>query len=78
MCCERYGWSFDLFTCNLVQLDNSFFKQWYTKRLADVELNIAMFLLEVLLIREGDFILPSHLGFTKLQLNYIITSLATV
>ena len=74
LCCLRYGWSLDLFVLNLVPLSNSFFKLWYRHSLPDTEIYTAMSLLELIFVREGQFTLP---GFTKSQINSLITALAT-
>jgi hypothetical protein len=74
LCCLRYGWSLDSFVLNLVHLSNSFFHLWYRGSLPDIEIYTAMCLLELIFVKEGQFTLP---GFTKSQITYLITALAT-
>jgi hypothetical protein len=74
LCCFRYGWSFDSFVLNLVQLFNSFFHLWYRDSLPDIVIYTVMSLLELHFIREGQFTLP---GFAKSQITSLITALAT-
>ena len=58
-CCSRYEWPFESFILQLVNLSYTVFKNCYEDRLFDSELNIAISLIEVVLVREGRLTLPS-------------------
>jgi len=77
LCCNRYDWSIDSFTLNLVRLNNNYFRQWHQNHLTNTEISTAFSLLEVIFIREGHFTLPDYLNLSKQQLNDIIITLAT-
>lgn len=78
MCCKRYNWSVDSFILNLIPLTNTLFSQQYRADLTDLELNSAISLLEVMLVRERHFNFPEFFTLSYAQLTDIIDALATL
>lgn len=77
-CCNRFGWSYNSFISHSVPLNNSFFEQWNENNLTDIELNTAISLMDILLIREGHYVFSTNCFLSAAQISDIIHTIASL
>jgi len=80
LCCERYGWTQEDFVHGFINLDNNVFSEFCAECVSDSERNSALFLLEVLYVREGRFsvVMPPGFDWNSSELNDIISAICTL
>ena len=69
MCYKRYNWSVDSFLLDSIPLTNTLFTRWYRASVADLELNSAISLLEVIFIWEGHLTVPGFFDLVSCTIN---------
>jgi hypothetical protein len=77
-CCKQYGWSVESLTLNLEPLTNTFFAKRFHENLSDLELKLAMSLMEVSFLRERHFTFHEYFTLSNSQLTEIISTIATL
>ena len=73
--CKHFSWSSDSFISNCIDLCNYSFKDWCGRQLSDDAVKTALFLLELIFVREGRF---SVNDFSQKELTDIINCVATM
>jgi hypothetical protein len=73
--CKHFSWSFDSFISNCIDLTNYSFRAWFGRQLTDDDVKTALFLLELLFVREGRFSVDD---FARSELSDIINCVATM
>jgi len=73
--CKYFSWSFDSFISSCIDLGNYGFRAWFRSKLSDETIRTALFLLELLFVRDGSFSVDI---FSKRQLSDIIECVATM
>lgn len=76
-CCKRFSWHVADFVTGKICLNNSYFASFCRNSTTQSELRDALFVLEVLSLRETSFELSSNLSLTSDEFNSLISFLCT-
>ena len=76
-CCERFSWSFDSFISGTVCLRHASFVNFCAGSVTSSQLRVALFILELISVREHSFELSNNVLFSKQEIDIIIKDCCT-
>jgi hypothetical protein len=72
VCCERYSWSYESFVLGNVSLQHCNFVRFCSNSVTSSQLRVALFILELISVRENSFELSNNMLLSREEIDYLI------